>query len=99
MPEGIPQAFNASRTRAGVAGMCSSRLAGEAMKSLAIASSLLGPGILRRLRPTCKPPGRFVRRNKMRYLLAVAVGYALQSYAPEANSLGDVLQYYRAPKQ
>ena len=27
------------------------------------------------------------------------VGYAFQSYAPEADSLGEVLQHYRAPKQ
>jgi len=38
VPEGIPQTFNASWTRAGVTGMCSSRLAGEAMKWVTIAA-------------------------------------------------------------
>ena len=32
-------------------------------------------------------------------LVLAAVGYAFQSYAPEADSLGEVLQHYRAPKQ
>jgi hypothetical protein len=32
-------------------------------------------------------------------LVLSAIGYGLQSYAPEADSLGEVLQHYRAPKQ
>lgn len=32
-------------------------------------------------------------------LVLSAVGYGFQSYAPEADSLGEVLQHYRAPKQ
>jgi len=55
VPEGIPQAFNASWTRAAMNGMCFGRLAGEALKWVSIASSFLGPGILRQALPGCNP--------------------------------------------
>jgi len=63
VPEGIPQTFNASWTRAGVTGMCSSRLAGEAMKCVTIAPSFLGPESCARRGADATLQADFMRRN------------------------------------